>query len=486
MALFAVVLTELVAVAVGWWLTGLSGAAALESFMVPNATIGACCGVCGVLIAAYRPANRLGWLLLGAAVCQTATAAVTPWLVQALQVGAPEATVRWLATVYSAAWPWSIALFIPLALLSFPSGHLPGPRWRWLVPVVAVNGVVQVLLFSADADPLATVAELAADRRGAPSYLALGWLPFEGTAEFVSELVLSATFLAALLGLLWRYRRGTEQVRRQLLWLLFAATVAVALVALLRLGGPIEETGFPVVILTAIALIPIAMTIAVLRHRLLDIRLVWSRALTYALLTAAVVVAYLLLVQVGDQLLRQEVGLGTSVLATLVVAAAFHPVRSRLQRGVDRLLYGQRTDPVRAATTVSAGLAGAQQPAEVLSALCQALRLPYARLADVDRVVGEHGVRPEQGRRVPRLRGGPPRPRRRVHPEPTRRARCPHSPGTAGAGTAGCGPAHGRHRAAARGRDQDRQQHPLDDLRQAGRHEPDASGAPGSPRGTRR
>lgn len=50
--------------------------------------------------------------------------------------------------------------------------------------------------------------------------------------------------------------------------------------------------------------------------------------------------AYLLLVQVGDQLLRQEVGLRTSVLATLIVAAAFHSVRSRLQRGVDRLLGG--------------------------------------------------------------------------------------------------------------------------------------------------
>ena len=141
MALFAIVLVELLAVGVGWSLTGMSAAAAVDSFMVPNATIGGCCGVCGVLIAAYRPDNRLGWLLLGAGVCQTGTAAVTPWLVQALQVGAPETTVRWLATLYSAAWPWSIALFIPLALLSFPSGHLPGLRWRWLVPVVAVNSV---------------------------------------------------------------------------------------------------------------------------------------------------------------------------------------------------------------------------------------------------------------------------------------------------------------------------------------------------------
>jgi two-component system NarL family sensor kinase len=272
--------------------------------------------------------------------------------------------------------------------------------------VVAVNSVVQVLLFSADRDPLVTVAELDPARRKASSYLALDWLAPEGTAEFVSELVLSATFLAALLGLAARYRRGTEQVRRQLLWLLFAAAVAVALIAVTRLGAPIDQTGFPVVVFTAIALIPIAMTIAVLRHRLLDIRLVWSRAVTYALLTTTVVATYLVLVQVGDHLLRQEVGLGTSVLATLLVAAVFHPVRSRLQRGVDRLLYGQRGDPVRAATSVTAELAGGQQPADVLSALCQALRLPYARLADVDRAIGEHGVRPEQVEVIPLRHAG--------------------------------------------------------------------------------
>ena len=75
------------------------------------------------------------------------------------------------------------------------------------------------------------------------------------------------------------------------------------------------------------------------------------------------------------------------MLATLLVAVAFNPARVRVQRAVNRLLYGERTDPVRAATTVSAQLAG--RPADVLPALCQALRLPYARLGE-----HEYGVRP--------------------------------------------------------------------------------------------
>jgi two-component system NarL family sensor kinase len=371
MGLFAVVIAEVLAVVVGWAATGMSAAAAVDSFIVPNAVIGLCCGLCGGLIAGYRPDNRLGWLLLGAGVCQTATAAVTPWLFQALATGAP---ARGWATAYSAAWPWSVALFIPLALLSFPDARPP----RLIVPVVVANAVLQVLVFSSDPDPLGTVAELDPARRQVTSYLALG-LP--GGVDVASQIVLSATYLAALVVLVLRYRRGTEQVRRQLLWLLSATAAAVALVAVTRLGGSVEDNGFPVILFTVVALVPIAMTIAVLRHRLLDIRLLWSRALTYAVLTLAVAGAYLALVQLS------VLGIGTSVLATLLVAVAFDPARRRVQRGVDRLLYGERTDPVRAATTVSAQLAG--RPADVLPALCQALRLPYARLGEY-----EYGVRP--------------------------------------------------------------------------------------------
>jgi two-component system, NarL family, sensor kinase len=204
--------------------------------------------------------------------------------------------------------------------------------------------------------------------------------------ETVSQVVLSATYLAALVVLVvlvQRYRRGSEQVRRQLLWLLLATAAAVALIAVTRLASPIVQNGFPIVLFAAVALIPVAMAIAVLRHGLLDIRLLWSRALTYAVLTAAVAVVYLALVAVSGRLL----GLGTSVLATLLVAVAFNPARVRVQRAVDRLLYGERADPVRAATTVSARLVG--HPADVLPALCQALRLPYARLGE-----HEYGVRP--------------------------------------------------------------------------------------------
>src|ERR1700712_2675672 len=74
--------------------TGMSFAAARDSFLISNALIGIACAGCGGLIAWPRPRTPVGWLLLGAGVAQPATAAVTPWLVRALQDGASDALVR--------------------------------------------------------------------------------------------------------------------------------------------------------------------------------------------------------------------------------------------------------------------------------------------------------------------------------------------------------------------------------------------------------
>ncbi|MDX6262196.1 MAG: hypothetical protein QOH84_3884 [Kribbellaceae bacterium] len=374
---------------VGVVVTGLSYDAVRGSFLVPNWVIGVSCASCGALIAWHRPRNPLGWLLLGAGVAQTGTPAVTPWLIQALQDA--DGPVRLLSTLYSAAWPWSVSLFIPLAVLYFPDGKLPGRPATVAFWIAIANAPLQVLLFSAAPNPLPTVASVSQLR--AVSWLAIPALN-EVWLQLVSDLALAFVLLTGVAGLLVRYRRGTEKARRQLLWLLLAATIAVLLIGTSRLGGGIDDGYFPIILLTLIALIPVSMAIAVLRYQLFDIRLVWARTVTYLLLTAAVAGTYLLIVELANQLFR---GAGASVLATLVVAIAFNPVRVRLQRQVDRLLYGERADPVRAAASVTARLAdAAEQPADVLPAVCHALRLPYAGLSDASGLLGEYGVRPER------------------------------------------------------------------------------------------
>jgi signal transduction histidine kinase len=95
------------------------------------------------------------------------------------------------------------------------------------------------------------------------------------------------------------------------------------------------------------------------------------------------------------------------VLVTLAIAAIFNPVRVRLQRRVNRLLYGDRSDVVRAASSVIAQLGQeAERPADVLPGICQALRLPYAELSGPDGIVGSHGAKPERLERFPLRHGG--------------------------------------------------------------------------------
>lgn len=408
--LFALVVVELMSVAVGWPVVGMSFAYARDSFMVSNAAIGGCCALCGLLIARNRPENRLGWLLLAAGVCETGTAGVTPWFVLALEHHPSMPLIRALSTAYSLAWPWSVALFIPLALLHFPDGLLPGRPWRVAALVALVNAPVQILLFSADLNPLATVHGLPVPAAGAASWLRIPWLNRTSWPQIASSIALSTVFLTAVCLLVVRWRRGDERTRQQLLWLLLASVLAFGILAAERLvPGAVQDGDFPILVTVVIALVPIAMTIAVLRYRLLDIRVVWSRAVTYVLLSLAVVAAYLAVVNLGEILVRPQAEAGTSVVATLAIAALFNPARVRLQRAVDRLLYGDRSDPVRAAMSVAAQLsAGAERPADVLPALCHALRLPYAALVDTDGVVAEHGDEPDHVEVVPLLLSGQP------------------------------------------------------------------------------
>lgn len=395
---------EVLAAIVGVLATGLPFAVARDSFLISNATIGAASAISGGLIAWHRPRNAVGWFLLGSAVAQSATAAITPWLARDLMSGAGNRDV--LASIYNGAWPWAVALFLPLTLWCFPDGRLLGRRWRWGVGVIVINAVLQILLFSADDYPLATVAGFGPGTvPPATSWLALPSLA-ASPLWVLSDLLLAATFLVGAASLIIRYRRGDERTRLQLLWPLLATVLAGVVIAGTRLPGPFEETGVPVLATVLVAGFPVAVAVAVLRHRLLDIRMVWSRTLTYLLLTAGAVGIYVTLVELGARIVRVD-GLVPSVVATLLVAIGFDPVRVRLRQAVDRLVYGERQDPVRAASSVTRTLAAeADQPRDILPALCAALRLPWAALVVDGEVVGEHGRRPERIELIPLRHAG--------------------------------------------------------------------------------
>ena len=187
--------------------------------------------------------------------------------------------------------------------------------------------------------------------------------------------------------LVLRFVRGGETVRQQLLWLVVAVILVVLVNAPVWFSIP---TGGEILLLLSFPLIPAAVTIAVLRHGMYDVRIVLSRLVLYVLLTAGVIAVYIGIVALLDRMLRGSSG---PVLAALAIALAFNPARVGLQRLIDRALYGARRDPVAAVSAVGRRLAG-DDLTGVVDALRDALRLRYVAVERPDGRVVQSGEQP--------------------------------------------------------------------------------------------
>ncbi|MET9276102.1 histidine kinase [Kribbella sp. NPDC003557] len=359
-AVAALVVVEVVfavayGVSLGWGWREL-----VDTFVVTNGLMGLTFGLCGAVIAWHRPANPIGWLFLADGIGH----ATTPFAETLAYVVHSDLAQRMLVTVALAAWPWSIGLFLPLALLLFPDGRLLSPRWRWAALAIVVTAPLFALEMAGSGEPISS---------GLPTgYLTLPNYDSLQPLWTATELRNVIAILLALICLAIRYRRADEAGRRQLLWLLLASVIALLFVIPWAFVA-----GTPILVLLAIPLIPISVAVAIVRYQLLDIRLVASRALTWALLSLVAVGIYAALAALLDSLIASQVGRSAAV--TVFVALIIAPVLPRLQALVDRALYGDRHDPARVASRVgeqlSAGLPG------VVAATRSALRLPYVALA---------------------------------------------------------------------------------------------------------
>jgi len=146
-------------------------------------------------------------------------------------------------------------------------------------------------------------------------------------------------------------------------------------------------------------LLPVAIAVGVLRYRLLGIEVVVRRGLVYGALTAAVVGVYLLVTTVAGA--RLDRGPLPGVVAAALVAVGLTPLRDRLQVAVDRLVYGDRRDPMRAVTRLGDRVAAAGETdllPTVLATVTDAVRAPCAAvLAPDGSVLGSHGAAPAGG-----------------------------------------------------------------------------------------
>jgi two-component system NarL family sensor kinase len=372
----------------------------VDLLVFSNSVIGFSMAAAGWPIARQRPANPIGWLLLVGGCFWAWTGAGVVLLAWVADHGWVNPIWRAVATFTNGiGWAQTLMVFLPLTLLLFPDGRYLSRRWRIVTPVVVANGVLIGVL--GIIMPRGLTAE--------PSVGVQGYLQVDNPAlldplGLVTALLAIVTYLAVMTSVLLRYRRARDLERQQVAWPVLAMLVVITSFVL----DPVLPDS--VVFLLLIALIPLSMMLGIIRYQLFDVRLVFARSLLYLLLTGAVVGTYVVLVAGLDKLVRTQVSLSSSLVATLVIALAFNPVRVVLQRAVDRAIYGARQDPVRALEQVSARLGEVGVPQGsglqgVVEALGQVLKLPSVSLVLADREVASYGGPAAASHQVPLIQG---------------------------------------------------------------------------------
>ncbi len=117
--------------------------------------------------------------------------------------------------------------------------------------------------------------------------------------------------------------------------------------------------GIELVPALGVLVLPAGVAVAVLRYRLYDLDLVVNRTAVYAVLTVGVVACYVLVVGLVGSYATRRADLVVALVVTGAVAVGVHPARARVQRLVNRLMFGERDDPYLALARVGHALGSA-------------------------------------------------------------------------------------------------------------------------------
>jgi hypothetical protein len=307
----------------------------------------------GLVLTLRRPANPIGWLYAAAALVWTTYIPWDPWVDQLQRSGRPLPLVARLAALTGDTfWAVGLTLAVTLPLLLLPNGRLRSRRWRAVAAAAVAAAAVDVVGWMLSPTPLTQTLKPAA--KPFPLHGPAGTVAT--TVSWIGEAVLFACILAAAVCVVLRFRasRGTE--RQQLRWVAVGATVAaiglVVVAPLEALVFKVTPNAFAIPLLLSP---PLAIALAVLRYRLWDLDRLVSRTVTYALVTALLVVPYLLILPATSRLAAGSGSLAVAA-ATLAVAALFQPLRRRVQDLVDRRFNRRRYDAARTVEQFAARL----------------------------------------------------------------------------------------------------------------------------------
>src|ERR671921_905415 len=360
----------------------------------------------GALIVSRLPRNPIGWLFCGVGLLYAIRRFAQAYAEYALygNIAFPLGDYAgWLASSLEYTGQ---ALAVVFLMLLFPDGRLLSRRWRVVVGI-AICGAALSALYDAFApyhqgpftppygNPFGVV--------GVVGGLFTTYELFAASQSLGMALLLASS-LAALFSLILRLRRARGDERQQLMWFLYAAVPAVAGLPAVTLDGIVSRFTTDLLFTTvrvprpwlsffmdvryasliALLVLPLFTYIAILRYGLYDIDRLVNRTLVYGALTACIAGIYVLMVGGIGTVFEARGNLGISLLAAVLVAVLFQPARSRLQRGVNRLMYGERDDPYAVISHLGRRLEAALAPEAVLptvtETIAQALKLPYAAI----------------------------------------------------------------------------------------------------------
>ncbi len=393
MTVASVAITAVTVVALAsLWVRGRSIDVLYGLFVFHNAPTALLLSWLGWMIVTRRPGNRIGPILLviaGLAAAHCAAAAVADieivrWgyvaaiandhpLIPAelpLSASAPFWIMNWL-------WLPQVVLLLTVLPAIFPDGSLPGPRWRVALWLAGVGGSLFLIGLVIDGWP---TGAWGTGETPPPVGVLLG----------LGLLVTGVATLISVTALIANWRRADPALRMPFRMV----GTAVGVTAVLWVATyPWPELWVPTVLVGLQALL-LAYALAAARFRVHDLEPALARstvATALSIVATAGFVAAVLSVGIVAARLSQRTALPWIAVGVVTVAA--EPVRRRVRRGIDRLVYRLAADRTEVVSEIAAH-AGEDAADQLLPRVVDALHRSTGAVRVEAHLTSEDGPEP--------------------------------------------------------------------------------------------
>jgi signal transduction histidine kinase len=397
----------------------------------------------GALIVSRLPRNPVGWIFCGVGLLYQLQHVALAYSNYAVAEGDTFPWGEYVAWI--SAWVGFAGLILACVflMLLFPDGRLLSRGWL-IVALAAVLGAALAALADGFYPGRLLAHGYIENPLGATGTIGRQLIAYGSLAAsklLASGLLLVST-LAALFPPVVRLRRASGDARQQLKWFLYAAVPAAVVQSAFLVEVIISNRStnsmfemmnsfamfeihdvFSLFGITAaeifngtsyvpafvLLLLAVFACIAILRHKLYDIDRLINRTLVYGALSACVIGTYVLAVVALGAVFQAPGNIAVSLVATALVAILFQPLRSRFQRDINRMMYGDRDDPSAVTSRLGQRIEAALAPEAVLptvvETIAQALKLPYVAIllkeGEGYRTGAAYGSPPEEPEALP-------------------------------------------------------------------------------------